>query len=177
MKWSVKSKVYNTQGFPGGTNGKEPACQCRRYRRQAFDPWVRKIPWRREWQPSSVLLPGESHGHRSLVLVHRATKTQTQLRRLNTQPCTQPHLWIWLTQFNRPAGISSWMSKRHLSATDLNLLLQPHVLAHSDSPVKKPAAAPWFLLIPHIQSDVPIDLAQFTSSWETILGTNLTSGN
>ena len=32
-----------------------------------FDPWVGKIPWRREWQPSSVLLPGKSHGRRSLV--------------------------------------------------------------------------------------------------------------
>ena len=32
-----------------------------------FDPWVRKIPWRRKWQPSPVLLPGESHGWRSLV--------------------------------------------------------------------------------------------------------------
>ena len=29
--------------------------------------WVRKIPWRREWQPSSVLLPGKSHGQRSLA--------------------------------------------------------------------------------------------------------------
>ena len=32
-----------------------------------FDPWVGKIPWRREWQPTPVFLPGESHGQRSLV--------------------------------------------------------------------------------------------------------------
>ena len=32
-----------------------------------FDPWVRKIPWRREWQPTPVFLPGESHGQRSLA--------------------------------------------------------------------------------------------------------------
>ena len=32
-----------------------------------FDPWVGKIPWRRAWQPSPVLLPGESHGQRSLA--------------------------------------------------------------------------------------------------------------
>ena len=32
-----------------------------------FDPWVGKIPWRRKWQPTLVLLPGESHGGRSLV--------------------------------------------------------------------------------------------------------------
>ena len=33
-----------------------------------FEPWVRKIPsWRRKWQPTSVVLPGKSHGQRSLV--------------------------------------------------------------------------------------------------------------
>jgi len=32
-----------------------------------FNPWARKIPWRREWQPTPVFLPGESHGQRSLV--------------------------------------------------------------------------------------------------------------
>ena len=35
-------------GFPGGTSGKESACQCRRRR---VDPWVRKIPWRRNGNP------------------------------------------------------------------------------------------------------------------------------
>ena len=30
--------------------------------RCGFDPWVRKIPWRRAWQPTPVFLPGESHG-------------------------------------------------------------------------------------------------------------------
>ena len=38
--------------------------QCRR---PGFDPWVRKIPWRRKWQPTSVLLPGKFHGLRSLI--------------------------------------------------------------------------------------------------------------
>ena len=32
-----------------------------------FDPWVRKIPWRRAWQSTPVFLPGESHGQKSLV--------------------------------------------------------------------------------------------------------------
>ena len=31
-----------------------------------FDPWVRKIPRRREWKPTPVFLPGESHGQRIL---------------------------------------------------------------------------------------------------------------
>jgi len=37
-------------GFPlMGVNGKESTCQCRRHKRREFDPWVRKIPWRRAW--------------------------------------------------------------------------------------------------------------------------------
>ena len=32
-----------------------------------FDPWVGKIPWRGEQQPTPVFLPRESHGQRSLV--------------------------------------------------------------------------------------------------------------
>ena len=51
-------------GFPGGARGEEPACQCRRCR---FNPWVRKIPWRRAWQLAPVFLPGESPGQRTLV--------------------------------------------------------------------------------------------------------------
>ena len=51
-------------GLPGWCSGKESTCQCRRCR---FDPWVRNIPCRREWLPTAVFLPGESHGQRSLV--------------------------------------------------------------------------------------------------------------
>ena len=35
-----------------------------------FHPWVRKIPWRREWLPTLVFLPEESHGQRSLADCH-----------------------------------------------------------------------------------------------------------
>ena len=54
-------------GFPGGASGKESTCQCRRHKRLRFNPWVRKFPWRRKWQPTPVSLPGKFHGHRSLV--------------------------------------------------------------------------------------------------------------
>ena len=73
-------------GFPGGTVGKESTCQCRRCQRRGFDPWVRKIPWRRQWQPTAVFLPGESHGQRSLagcsLRGHREVDTA---KLLNTQ--------------------------------------------------------------------------------------------
>ena len=40
---------------------------CLQCGRPRFCPWVRKIPWRREWLPTPVFLPGEFHGQRSLV--------------------------------------------------------------------------------------------------------------
>ena len=55
------------RGFPGGTSGKEPACQHRRHKRCRFDPWIRKFPWRRAWQSTPVFLPEKSHVEMSLV--------------------------------------------------------------------------------------------------------------
>ena len=49
-------KVF--KGFPGGSEGKESACQWRRPR---FNPW------RRKWQPTEIFLPGEFHGQRDLM--------------------------------------------------------------------------------------------------------------
>ena len=39
------------RGFPGGTSGKEPTCQCRSHKKCRFDPWVG-----RAWLPSSSIL-------------------------------------------------------------------------------------------------------------------------
>ena len=47
-----------------GSDGKEPACQCRR---SGLDPWMGKIPWRREWFPTPGFLPAEVHGQRGLA--------------------------------------------------------------------------------------------------------------
>ena len=52
-------------GFPDGSDSKEPACNVGDP--SSIDPWVGKIPWRREWQCTSVFLSGEFHGQRSLV--------------------------------------------------------------------------------------------------------------
>ena len=40
---------------------------CLQCRRPRFDPWVGKVLWRRKWQAIPVLLPGKSHGWRSVV--------------------------------------------------------------------------------------------------------------
>ena len=51
-------------GLPGWLVGSRIRLQCRR---PGFDPWVGKIPWRREWLLTAVFLPRESHGQRSRV--------------------------------------------------------------------------------------------------------------
>ena len=60
-------REYILKGKPRWQSGKESACQGRRCKRCGFHPWVRKIPWRRKWQPTPVFLPGKSHGQRSLA--------------------------------------------------------------------------------------------------------------
>ena len=50
-----------------GTSGTELACQYRKHKRCRFNPWVGKIPWRRAWQPTPVLLPEESQEQSSLA--------------------------------------------------------------------------------------------------------------
>ena len=62
-------------GFLWWLSGKEYACQCRKC---LFSPCVGKIPWRREWQPTPVFLPEESHGQGAL-----AGKESDMTERLN----------------------------------------------------------------------------------------------
>ena len=66
---AVGSSVYlmtliqGKEGFPGGQMVKNPPA----IQETEFDPWVGKIPWRREWLPTLVFLPGEFHEQRSLA--------------------------------------------------------------------------------------------------------------
>ena len=60
-------KIWFVTSVQRGLLSKEPACQCRRWKRWGFDSWVRKIPWRKTWQPTPVFLPREPQGQRSLV--------------------------------------------------------------------------------------------------------------
>ena len=51
-------------GIPWWLRWQRICLQCWRF---GFNPWVGTILWRREWLPTPVFLPGESHGQRSLV--------------------------------------------------------------------------------------------------------------
>ena len=53
MKFSCQSWL------PRWLSGKEPVCQ---FRRRRFDPWVRKVSWRRKGQPTPLHLPQKCNG-------------------------------------------------------------------------------------------------------------------
>ena len=61
--WGVGISLL-LKGLHRWLNGKESACRCGR---PGFNSWLRKIPWRRKWQPTPVCLLGESHGQSSLA--------------------------------------------------------------------------------------------------------------
>ena len=97
------------RGFTGGASDKEPACQGRRCKRHGFDPWVRKIPWRRARQPTPLFFPGKLHEQRSLVgYSHGLAKSQTRLMQLSTH-----------TTFNRGGYDGGWSPRQ----TRLKLVL------------------------------------------------------
>ena len=54
-------KVNSEFGLPSWLDDKDSACQCRRRRRNGFNPWAGEIPWSRKWQPTPVFLPGKFH--------------------------------------------------------------------------------------------------------------------
>ena len=59
--------VNKLTGIPKWLSSQESACYCRRHRKCGFHPWVRKIPWRRKWQPTPIFLGflGDSDGKES----------------------------------------------------------------------------------------------------------------
>ena len=65
-----QSEVLNTLKKPNASYNSSKTANTQYWplaRRPGFDPWVTKIPLRREWQPTPVFLSGESHGQRSLA--------------------------------------------------------------------------------------------------------------
>ena len=62
-------------------------------RRHGFDPWVGKVPWRREWQPTPLFLPGESHRQRSLASYNPWGSKESDTARTHacTRACTHTH--------------------------------------------------------------------------------------
>ena len=82
--------AYFGLGLPRWLSAKESACQCRIPQKRGFNPWVRKILWRRRWQPTPVFLLGISHEKRSLVGYSPGGHKESEM---TDQPLTHI-LWI-----------------------------------------------------------------------------------
>ena len=94
-----------SEGLPRWLRSNESACQCRRYRRHRFDPWVGKIPWRRKWQPTPVFLPGKLHGQRSLTgYSHGFAESDTT-----------EHACTCTRRCSVDFGLNEWSRRRHES--------------------------------------------------------------
>ena len=78
--------------FPRWLSGKESSCQCKRHRRHRFDPWVKKIPWERNGQPTPVFLPGKSPGRLQSTGCKESDTTECTCTHTHThiQPITKP---------------------------------------------------------------------------------------
>ena len=66
--------------LPSGSSGEEPNCQCRRRKRCRFNPWVRKIPWRRNATHSGLLARRIPWTEESGGLQSIGSQSQTQVR-------------------------------------------------------------------------------------------------
>ena len=116
--------------------------------RLEFDPWVRKILWRRKWQPTPVFLPGESHGLRSLAgyspgvaksQTRLPTKHNGQLGLLGAEP-------LWLGGC-RVHFSQSWWPRGPRSRPWRRILYLPRFAdgAFLPSPAAGGAGSPWAL--------------------------------
>ena len=83
----------------GGSDGKDSACQYRKLERHRFNPWVRKILWRKEWQPTPVFLPGEFHGQRSLAGYSPWCLKESHMTEQLTHTHTHTHTHIFIYTF------------------------------------------------------------------------------
>ena len=98
--------------------------QCRR---PGFDPWVRKSPWKRKWQPTPIFLPGKSRVQRNLAGLQ-------SVRRNSTTKMTTDLLFPILTGSPVPLTALTLISLLSFSLLSLNLLyktlIHPHLSFH-----------------------------------------------
>ena len=96
-----------------------------------LDPWVRKAPWRRAWQPPPVFLPGESHGQRSLEGYSPWGHTELDVTKPLTQ--TQTHTGeigdYLISRVSQTANGSSGTLTIHLT-----IHFKVHSICHSPKP-------------------------------------------
>ena len=115
---SILEEINPEYSLEGASQVAQWETICLQCRRVGFDPLVRKIPWRRKWQPTPVFLLRQSHGQRSLVgciqsmgqqRVGYDLATQQQFFGRTDAEAEAPILWppdtkSWLTGKDPDAG-------------------------------------------------------------------------
>ena len=116
-----KMRVVKVLGLPKWCSGKEYACQCRRCWRCRFNPWIRKIPWWRKWQPTPLFLLGKFYGQRSLVSYRPWDRKESDMtEQLNKQ---QSRIRDWLAHpFSRGSSWPRNQTREAPSSTEPSLL-------------------------------------------------------
>ena len=135
--------TFLIQGFPAGTSGKDPACQCRRHKKHRFDPWVGKILWRRKWQPTPVFLTENSHGQRSLVSYSpKGHKELDTSEWLNIPQSSQETGNFW--GHHSPRGLDMPATRPYIASGDAKLqVLQAPPTCPKPSHGVLPFTPPW----------------------------------
>ena len=105
-------------------SGKKPGCQSKRYNRRGSNPWVRKTPWRREWQPTPVFLFAEPHGQRSLVGYGPQGRTESD-RTETTQ-----HTRSWWRNSTVAVSREEQRAQSHIHKYPLSLKPASHPCCH-----------------------------------------------
>ena len=100
----IHSVCACAKGFADGTNCKEPGCQCKRHKRHSLDPYLKRFPWRRKWQPTPLLLPGispwtEEPGRLQSIGSKRVGHNGSDIHSVNTIIILPYVIVIFLLQF------------------------------------------------------------------------------
>ena len=114
-------------------------------KRCGFDPWVRKIPWKRAWQPTAVFLPGKSHGQRSLAGYspwgRKESDTTEQLS--TAQHVTPLYAYTTHTHTIHPSQTHTPLCRHFFSTYHTYLIHTPYILLcslfHDLYPLQSPS--------------------------------------
>ena len=120
---------------------KTPHLQCKKHR---FNPWVKKIPWRRKWQPTPVFLPGKSHRQRTLAGYSPWGHKESNMTKHEQQ---QQHVLIILRQFldYKNQVDTSYLPKPSGAPSIPSLSATKH-LCKGGPPPHRTSAPPFFLI-------------------------------
>ena len=102
VQGTLKSLLQNhclKASIPSGSDSKKICLQCRR---PSFSPWVREIPWRKEWQATPVFLPGQSHGQRSLVGYSPGVRKEWDMTEQRTRSLTVIGIYLQSCKLHKP---------------------------------------------------------------------------